>query len=616
MPNVVLTHARKRHVKCDEAKPSCQRCVKWQGFCDGYDAQTPSTLSSPSPSEPASVASTPKKKRRGPVPRFSSTLCPPPPQTPVRDDSKESPSLAGPLCASPQQRIFDDDLELRYFTTWYLSRAPTNGFFADAMWEQTIPQLSHHHASIRYAAMAVGAMSRTVRGGFKPRSAADLAAGGADYGLALSYYGKAMGALRGADVVDAGSLRAAVVCCLLFICFEALHGDGKAAFSHLDNAQRILDEMLQRARSDDVGSPFGSEALERDMLNTFQRFMLQSWSCGVLRPRFRDARPDESTAAQQTPPDLPWCCRGGFSKQRQVDDMPTSFQDLAAARHWWETTQHHVIHSSDMAFRFTHLDLPRDLVAECTSRVEKHMDKINGLVTEEPSDPLPPPSHDDLEALLARWLDAFHPLWDACVRGSGAGAGYDDFIRAAHLRVQYLTMYTCVSAPLSCDHGTIARLTPVFREIVDLSGLVLTHQGGEGDAQIDEAYDDNDDDEVEFPPEVFTMDTSPSWPLFLAGMRCRDLEVRERAVRLLGRHPRRDGLWDSRMFHALAMRNRAVEIWNARQGSREEQWWRLQARTAYIDGDGVLRARALTQNPASGAWEAGEHEVGVFMHMK
>jgi hypothetical protein len=456
------------------------------------------------------------------------------------------------------------------------------------MWEQTIPQLSHHHPSIRYAAMAVGAMSRSVRGGFMPRTAADMAADvdyGTDYGRALSFYGRAMGALRSAHHSDAGSLRAAVVCCLLFICFEALHGDSRAAFSHLDNAQMMLDEMLRRAGP----SPFGSDALEKDMLNTFQRFMLQSWSCGVLRPRPR---------GRGAP--VPWCCR-------RVDDMPATFGDLATARRWWEATQHHVVHSSDMAFRFTHLDLPEDLVAECAARVQKHLHRIGGLVPGDPPDPLPGPFNDDddLGGHLSRWSTAFTPLWDACVQGSATS--YDDFIRAAHLRIQYLSMYTCVSAPLSCDHGAIARMTPVFREIVQLSGLVLEH------ASSSSSPDDDDDD---IPAEVFTMDASPSWPLFLTGMRCRDLVVREQAVRLLGRHPRRDGLWDSRMFHALATRNRAVEIWNAREGSREQQWWRLQARTAFVDSDGVLRARALTQNPASGAWEDGEHEVGVFMHMK
>jgi hypothetical protein len=27
---------RQRHVRCDEAKPGCQRCVKFQGICGGY----------------------------------------------------------------------------------------------------------------------------------------------------------------------------------------------------------------------------------------------------------------------------------------------------------------------------------------------------------------------------------------------------------------------------------------------------------------------------------------------------------------------------------------------------------------------------------------------------
>jgi hypothetical protein len=33
---------KRRHVKCDEAKPACQRCLKWQGTCEGYHLESPS----------------------------------------------------------------------------------------------------------------------------------------------------------------------------------------------------------------------------------------------------------------------------------------------------------------------------------------------------------------------------------------------------------------------------------------------------------------------------------------------------------------------------------------------------------------------------------------------
>lgn len=505
------------------------------------------------------------------------------------------PEADSRLLLEPSDNIFDDDLEFRYFSIWFSDRSRIGGgFFEEELWEKTIPQLSQQHASIRYAAMAVGAMNQSVRKGFMAQTPAELAANGPDYGPALSYYGKALGALRGAGV-DSDGLRAAVICCLLFLCFESLHGDSRAAFSHSNNGQIMLDEMMKRrCWPDGDANPLGSETLERDVIHTFQRFMYQSWSCGVLRPRLQDrSQPPSPGHAMSS---LPWCCRGGLGQERLVDEMPDSFDDLVTARRWWEITQHYIIHSSDMVFRITHHDLANEFVTECNNRIASHLHRTGMIRAGEILTPLPENQH--FQQILSRWLSAFQPVWDASV--SCTANNYDTFIKAAHLRIQYLNLFTCAVAPLSCDYATIARLTPIFREIVSLSEIVLHHQR---DATSPAGG------------EVFTMDTSPTYPLFIASMRCRDFEVREQAVRILGRHPRRDGLWDSRMFHALASRNRAVEIWNARQGSREEQWWRLQSRMAYFDEEGILMATALTQNPISGVWEDGEGEIGCFMHM-
>lgn len=113
--------------------------------------------------------------------------------------------------------------------------------------------------------------------------------------------------------------------------------------------------------------------------------------------------------------------------------------------------------------------------------------------------------------------------------------------------------------------------------------------------------------------EMFTMDMGPTWPLFLAGTRCRDPGVRDEAIRLLRENPRRDGLWDSRIFYALAVRNRMLEVSNAQEGPVEEQWWRLQHRSAYVDEEGRLMARALDKNPSTGTWDFGEDNLRRFL---
>ncbi|EXM13230.1 hypothetical protein FOTG_18317 [Fusarium oxysporum f. sp. vasinfectum 25433] len=50
--------AAKRHVKCDETKPSCLNCLKWKGSCDGYgDASATPSETAPNESKPRPAAS-------------------------------------------------------------------------------------------------------------------------------------------------------------------------------------------------------------------------------------------------------------------------------------------------------------------------------------------------------------------------------------------------------------------------------------------------------------------------------------------------------------------------------------------------------------------------------
>ncbi|KAF6828805.1 C6 zinc finger domain-containing protein, partial [Colletotrichum musicola] len=72
-------------------------------------------------------------------------------------------------------------------------------------------------------------------------------------------------------------------------------------------------------------------------------------------------------------------------------------------------------------------------------------------------------------------------------------------------------------------------------------------------------------------------------------------------------------LWDSRIFYALTVRNRVLEISNAQEGTLKEQWWRLQHRSAHVDEQGRLMARALDKNPMTGTWEFGEDNLRRFL---
>ncbi|KAI3571130.1 hypothetical protein IWW34DRAFT_899379 [Fusarium oxysporum f. sp. albedinis] len=53
-----LFPGKKRHVKCDETKPSCLNCLKWKGSCHGYgDASATSPETAPNESKPRHAGS-------------------------------------------------------------------------------------------------------------------------------------------------------------------------------------------------------------------------------------------------------------------------------------------------------------------------------------------------------------------------------------------------------------------------------------------------------------------------------------------------------------------------------------------------------------------------------
>ncbi|GKT61676.1 C6 zinc finger domain-containing protein [Colletotrichum tofieldiae] len=498
------------------------------------------------------------------------------------------------LSVEVTDNLFGNMTERQYFDHWLAYRYRLGGgFFDEQLWNETMPQMSRQHASVRYAAMAIGGIAKALRQSLKPMSPAQMGANGPHYALALTYYGRAIREIRNAKL-DTSSLRAAIICCLLFVCFEVLHGDRKAAFSHINNGQKMMDDLVRRCEEESPQnqSVIGAESVETDALHVFQRLIQQSWSCGVLRRRDQDASEQPNNGRKDSYSEQPWCCRGGSGRKCAYHKMPSSFATLQEARRWWDVTQHYVTHSSNIVFRVTHLGLGDDFLSECNERIQRHMYEIK--MAKAGVKPATAERWQDFKDALDRWHDGFEHLW-ATARENR----YEDeksYAQAAHLRAHYLTMYGCVHSPLSCSYESIACLTPKYREVVRLCGSLLEYQKRSFKAA-----------------EIFTMDMGPTWPLFLAGTRCREAEVRNEAIRLLYENPRRDGLWDSRIFYALTVRNRMLEVSNAQEGTFEEQWWRLQHRSAYVDEQGRLIAKAMDKNPLTGSWDFGEDNLRRFL---
>ena len=145
-------HRRKRHVKCDEARPSCQRCMKWQGFCDGYEStSTPNSENGKGTSTSGSSPDTNTTSTSTELVKAAAPMAPTAVATPVLLE----PNFNG--------GVFDYQWEKVYFDHWLaLANNMGGGFFKSDLWTRTIPQLSRDEPAIRYAGMAIGAMANAM----------------------------------------------------------------------------------------------------------------------------------------------------------------------------------------------------------------------------------------------------------------------------------------------------------------------------------------------------------------------------------------------------------------------------------------------------------------------
>lgn len=279
-------------MKCDEAKPSCNRCLKWSGVCGGYEVRR--SNSCPPKSTSATRVGTRSLSSR------PHTRCEPTsPATSSPDDSVASPSVGGstPAAAaflyskqtldyfSEQQDMFSGgasiveniSMPFTYSDTPAVHKASELGILDATFWTDTVPRLVRDNLAVRYANMAVHILILSKQPELLAQESADL--GGANhYSLALAHYGLALQQMRHASAMR-GGIRAAVLCSMFFVVFEALNGDRDAAEAHLRCGQRLLHELQHLLPSGVAASGAGS--LRRELRNLLQYIALQVRIGGV-----------------------------------------------------------------------------------------------------------------------------------------------------------------------------------------------------------------------------------------------------------------------------------------------------------------------------------------------
>jgi hypothetical protein len=164
-----------------------------------------------------------------------------------------------------------------------------------------------------------------------------------------------------------------------------------------------------------------------------------------------------------------------------------------------------------------------------------------------------------ISADLLRWKAAFEPLWKKLKFG-----GHSTRLPAVMLKLQIKTMSLALMVPCVKDETIFDDYKNDFLDITNLAEYVLVNSKSTRHS--------------------FVLDTNVVIPLLVTGQKCRDRTIRRRAIHLMLKYPRREGVWDSLLCGKLAEWVMDLEEQYLEEG-RVPGWARIRGVICKCEGD-------------------------------
>lgn len=234
-----LIALRVRHVKCDEDKPSCKRCVSMARVCGGYIDYL--------------------KPRNGPLPALKAK--------PTRTLGSASDIRLNPR---PLPNTYPESTALEKRSLEYFrcrSASMMGSWLVEAFWRYQLPQMGLADPAARHMMVALAAAHESAdiicegkQNDPRLEESSRLARvkfGKRNYTLAVSHMVKNIG-----DTSEGNEVRALVVCGVAqVLCF--LLGDFEAGMMHLHSGIEICAQWKKK------GIEFPNGSLEKNLIDTF-----------------------------------------------------------------------------------------------------------------------------------------------------------------------------------------------------------------------------------------------------------------------------------------------------------------------------------------------------------
>ncbi|KAL5319830.1 hypothetical protein ACEPPN_012888 [Leptodophora sp. 'Broadleaf-Isolate-01'] len=315
-----------RRVKCDEAKPICNRCTKFGVKCDGYESLAAAPTSLPS----------------------------------IRIILPRGQLHFQPIVYQPAITVFQDQQERQYFQYFREGIAPhLAGSFESDLWSHLVLQACEKDDSIRHAIVAIAALKSTTTPGHSITYRRGTDNASTHRGFAFRQYQKALKSMRKASIGGTQDLRTALITCIVIICFESFAGNFEFAVR-----QAVVGlNLVEKHFSDDDPATPQKVSVEKEIINAFGRLDIQAMA--FLDPRYPKRL-------------LPL-----NDQSQEISEMPHVFASLNEARDSLIATMQKVMHFTSAMFPetfsfagFLRLDFMMCIPLEYVDRQRMHISEL------------------------------------------------------------------------------------------------------------------------------------------------------------------------------------------------------------------------------------------------
>ena len=380
---------RKRHIKCDETKPSCLRCSKFGRTCEGYYSESDDPL----PKEP-----------------------PPPVTRRILSKAVQECAFSSQpsyIETPPAWLRFQDEADYHYFCLFRdKTSVELSAGFETTLWNQLVLQACDD-LSILQLTIATAALSKAQEQNLWEVERST------HHQYALQQYGKALKGIQAMVSKGQESMRIALIAALLIFCFESLLGDTSRAVTPIQSSLDLIFKRLStmsRPYRNSRTRPRGTSAsapIDEELLWAFMR--LDGPSLALLSSKDHVSSPPINRI---------------FTLAFHEDEfhIPSGFATIAEARLYLE----------DIKWRF--LPRPQAVNPEPEGDSPPDIQKMRSKLKHWYSSPVTT-SSSCLNSQFSQWHHAFEPLLEY----SMTPAGESTFIAAATLHIQALSNDMVVS---------------------------------------------------------------------------------------------------------------------------------------------------------------------------